>query len=112
MFLQSFAIDQNFILSFTADQYEWLEEDLFNFDRNVTPWLVAAWYPSWYSTFKAHYREAECMRVEMEELLYDYGVDIVFNANVRVLMYHINLFFFFFPKCTLAAPSSKQPVAS
>ena len=25
-----------------------------------------------------HYREAECMRVEMEELLYAYGVDVVF----------------------------------
>ncbi|KAG5226698.1 serine/threonine protein [Salix suchowensis] len=40
--------------------------DLDNVNRNVTPWLVAVWYPPWYSTFKAQYREAECMRVEME----------------------------------------------
>ncbi|CAD6334979.1 unnamed protein product [Miscanthus lutarioriparius] len=32
---------------------------------------------------KAHYREAECMRVEMEELLYAYGVDVVFTGHVH-----------------------------
>lgn len=67
-----------------ADQYKWLEIDLANVDRSITPWLVAAWYPPWYSTYKAHYREAECMKMEMEELLYSYGVDIVFNGHVRV----------------------------
>ncbi|KAJ6370228.1 hypothetical protein OIU76_028493 [Salix suchowensis] len=63
----------------SSDQYEWLEGDLDNVNRNVTPWLVAVWYPPWYSTFKAQYREAECMRVEMEGLLYEHGVDIVFQ---------------------------------
>ncbi|KAJ6420809.1 hypothetical protein OIU84_028221 [Salix udensis] len=67
----------------SSDQYEWLEADLYNVNRNVTPWLVAVWYPPWYSTFKARYREAECMRVEMEDLLYEHGVDIVFNAHVH-----------------------------
>ena len=51
-------------------------------DRSTTPWLVATWHPPWYSTYEAHYREAECMRIEMEELLYSYGVDIVFNGHV------------------------------
>ncbi|XAR58729.1 Acid phosphatase [Bertholletia excelsa] len=67
----------------SADQYKWLERDLSNVDRSTTPWLVAAWHPPWYSSYKAHYREAECMRVEMEELLYSYGVDIVFNGHVH-----------------------------
>ncbi|XP_025012928.2 purple acid phosphatase 15 isoform X2 [Ricinus communis] len=67
----------------SSDQYAWLERDLYNVDRSVTPWLVATWYPPWYSTFRAHYREAECMRVEMEDLLYMYGVDIVFNGRVH-----------------------------
>ncbi|KAL0358408.1 UNVERIFIED_CONTAM: Purple acid phosphatase 15 [Sesamum angustifolium] len=31
----------------------------------------------------AHYREAECMKVAMEDLLYQYGVDIVFNGHVH-----------------------------
>lgn len=67
---------------FTADQYKWLESDLAKVNRKVTPWLVAVWHPPWYSTYVAHYREVECMRVEMEELLYKSGVDIVFNGHV------------------------------
>ncbi|KAJ8755353.1 hypothetical protein K2173_019151 [Erythroxylum novogranatense] len=66
-----------------SDQYEWLAGDLSRVDKNLTPWLVAAWHPPWYSTFKAHYKEAECMRMEMEDLMYKYGVDIVFNGHVH-----------------------------
>ncbi|XP_057534794.1 purple acid phosphatase 15 [Amaranthus tricolor] len=67
----------------SADQYKWLEKDLAKVDRDITPWLVVAWHPPWYSTYKAHYREAECMRVAMEDLLYSYGVDVVFNGHVH-----------------------------
>ncbi|KAL5781413.1 hypothetical protein ACOSP7_006442 [Xanthoceras sorbifolium] len=67
----------------SGDQYKWLKRDLANVDREVTPWLVATWHAPWYSTYTAHYREAECMRVAMEELLYKYGVDIVFNGHVH-----------------------------
>ncbi|ONK58081.1 uncharacterized protein A4U43_C09F7920 [Asparagus officinalis] len=67
----------------SGEQYKWLEKDLSNVDRTVTPWLIATWHPPWYSTYKAHYREAECMRVEMEDLLYSYGVDVVFNGHVK-----------------------------
>ncbi|XP_057498051.1 purple acid phosphatase 15-like isoform X2 [Actinidia eriantha] len=67
----------------SADQYKWLERDLANVNRKVTPWLVATWHPPWYSSYKAHYREAECMKVAMEELLYKYGVDLVFNGHVH-----------------------------
>ncbi|KAK8565184.1 hypothetical protein V6N13_020311 [Hibiscus sabdariffa] len=67
----------------SAKQYKWLEKDLANVDRSMTPWLVAVWHPPWYNSYKAHYKEAECMRVEMEELLYSYGVDIVFNGHVH-----------------------------
>lgn len=69
---------------FTGDQYKWLERDLANVNRKVTPWLVAVWHPPWYSSYKAHYREAECMRVAMEEILYKNGVDIVFNGHVSL----------------------------
>ncbi|KAG5226699.1 purple acid phosphatase [Salix suchowensis] len=47
----------------------WLEKDLAKVDREVTPWLVAT--------------EAECMRVAMEDLLYQYGVDVIFNGHVH-----------------------------
>ncbi|GER28783.1 purple acid phosphatase [Striga asiatica] len=67
------------------DQYKWLQKDLAKVDREVTPWLVATWHPPWYTTFTAHYREAECMKVAMEDLLYKNGVDIVFNGHVRLV---------------------------
>ncbi|KAM5563075.1 purple acid phosphatase 15 [Rosa sericea] len=67
----------------SSEQYRWLEQDLAKVDRSTTPWLVATWHPPWYSTYVAHYREAECMRLEMEELLYSYGVDLVFTGHVH-----------------------------
>ncbi|RZC62269.1 hypothetical protein C5167_024052 [Papaver somniferum] len=66
----------------TGEQYNWLEKDLANVDRSVTPWLVATWHAPWYSSYQAHYREVECMRVAMEDLLYSYGVDLVFNGHI------------------------------
>ncbi|XP_021907137.1 purple acid phosphatase 15 isoform X2 [Carica papaya] len=66
-----------------SEQYKWLERDLAKVDRFITPWLIAAWHPPWYSSYRAHYREAECMRVAMEELLYSYGVDVVFSGHVH-----------------------------
>jgi len=51
-----------------------------------TAWLIAGWHAPWYTTYKAHYREAECMRVEMEELLYAYGVDVVFTGHVSLAL--------------------------
>ncbi|XP_073281301.1 purple acid phosphatase 15-like isoform X1 [Primulina huaijiensis] len=65
------------------DQYKWLHKDLESVNRDVTPWLIATWHPPWYATYTAHYREAECMKVAMEDLLYEYGVDIVFNGHVH-----------------------------
>lgn len=76
--------------SITGEQYRWLERDLKNVDRKVTPWLVATWHAPWYNTYKAHYREVECMRVAMEDLLYEYGVDIVFNGHVRLSFSHLS----------------------
>ncbi|KAM7261326.1 hypothetical protein ACFE04_008693 [Oxalis oulophora] len=67
----------------SSPQYKWLENDLLHVDRRVTPWLVAAWHPPWYSSYMTHYGEAECMRVEMEEILFKFGVDLVFNGHVN-----------------------------
>lgn len=63
-------------------QYAWLKADLHQVDRQVTPWLVAAWHPPWYNSYSSHYQEFECMRQEMEVLLYQHGVDIVFSGHV------------------------------
>ncbi|PIN15542.1 Purple acid phosphatase [Handroanthus impetiginosus] len=67
----------------TGDQYAWLEKDLQNVDRKTTPWLVAAWHPPWYNSYSSHYQEFECMRLQMEALLYRHGVNIVFSGHVH-----------------------------
>eukprot|EP00249_Psilotum_nudum_P022572 c28570_g1_i1 orf=365-2203(-) len=80
----------------TGLQYAWLEQDLAKVDRSITPWLIAVWHPPWYNSYSSHYREAECMRLEMEDLLYDNGVDIVFAGHVHAYermnrVYHYGL---------------------
>lgn len=67
----------------TGAQYSWLKADLHRIDRQVTPWVVASWHSPWYNSYSSHYQEFECMRQEMEELLYQYGVDIVFSGHVH-----------------------------
>ncbi|KAG7543081.1 Purple acid phosphatase-like N-terminal [Arabidopsis thaliana x Arabidopsis arenosa] len=67
----------------TGLQYAWLKEDLSKVDRAVTPWLVATMHPPWYNSYSSHYQEFECMRQEMEELLYQHRVDIVFAGHVH-----------------------------
>ncbi|KAF8691906.1 hypothetical protein HU200_040023 [Digitaria exilis] len=67
----------------TGAQYSWLERDLQMVDRQVTPWVVAAWHPPWYNSYSSHYQEFECMRQEMEDLLYRNHIDIVFAGHVH-----------------------------
>ncbi|GMH28388.1 hypothetical protein Nepgr_030231 [Nepenthes gracilis] len=67
----------------TGAQYDWLTKDLEKVNRSATPWLVAAWHPPWYNSYSSHYQEFECMRQEMEALLYQYSVDIVFSGHVH-----------------------------
>jgi len=67
----------------TGEQYRWLQEDLAKVDRSVTPWIIALTHPPWYNSYLAHYREVECMRQSMEDLLYAYGVDVMFHGHVH-----------------------------
>nr|GFA10191.1 purple acid phosphatase 15 [Tanacetum cinerariifolium] len=55
----------------TTDQYKWLQWDLEKVDWGVTLWLVGVWHPPWYNTYVSHYKEVKCMRVSMEEILYN-----------------------------------------
>ncbi|GAB2221479.1 hypothetical protein Droror1_Dr00012660 [Drosera rotundifolia] len=67
----------------TGAQFRWLKKDLEKVDRSVSPWLIAAWHAPWYNSYSSHYQEFECMRQEMEEILHEYGVDIVFSGHVH-----------------------------
>ena len=64
-------------------QFRWLTSYLATINRKRTPWLIAFWHTPWYNTNKGHWKEGELMRLDMEELLYSYGVDIVFVGHVH-----------------------------
>lgn len=66
-----------------SDQLRWLVEDLDAVDRDDTPWVVVAQHAPVYSSYKAHYQEAECFRQALEPVFYDYGVDVVFAGHVH-----------------------------
>ena len=64
-------------------QYEWLVSDFESIDREKTPWVIVMTHAPWYNSNSAHQGEAEPHRVDMEELLYDNGVDIFMNGHVH-----------------------------
>jgi Icc-related predicted phosphoesterase len=81
-----------------SPQYEWLVADLAEYDRGVTPWLIVDFHAPWYNTYTSHYKENECMRQTLEQMLYDAGVDLIITGHVHayertnpVLDYKINL---------------------
>lgn len=73
----------NAMCKILGEQYRWLGEDLMKVDRSVTPWVIATTHPPWYNSYRSHYREAECMRQSMEDLLYIHGVDVMLHGHVR-----------------------------
>lgn len=74
-------------MGWAGEQYAWLQKDLAQVNRSVTPWLIATWHPPWYNSYVAHYREVECMRISMEDLLYRNGVDLVLNGHVWPIIF-------------------------
>ncbi|EIE18216.1 Metallo-dependent phosphatase [Coccomyxa subellipsoidea C-169] len=66
-----------------SEQYRWLVADLAAYNRSRTPWLIATFHAPWYNTYIAHYKELECMRIALEPLLYEHGVDIIFAGHVH-----------------------------
>ena len=51
-------------------------------DKHVETMVHAA---PWYNTYAAHYKEAECFRLAIEEILYDAGVDMIFAGACSCL---------------------------
>ncbi|KAF5767765.1 putative Acid phosphatase [Helianthus annuus] len=69
--------------SVDSDQYKWLMNDLAKVDRSLTPWLIVLLHAPWYNSNMAHQGEGESMRLAMEKMLYDSGVDMVFAGHVH-----------------------------
>ncbi|CAJ1450848.1 unnamed protein product [Effrenium voratum] len=64
-------------------QYKWLERDLKNFDRTKTPWLVVVMHAPWYNSNLGHLGEAEVMREDLEDMLFEHGVNLVVAGHVH-----------------------------
>ena len=64
-------------------QYEWLASELQRVDRLKTPWLIVMFHTPWYTSNKHHFGEGLLMQEAMEDLLYEWGVDIVLNGHVH-----------------------------
>ena len=66
---------------------EWLVEDLGRVDRGTTPWVVVMMHGPWYNSNKAHHEEWQTvdMKANMETLLYENGVNMVFSGHVHAV---------------------------
>ena len=69
----------------TSLQFNWLANNLALVDRKITPWIIIVMHCPWYSSNFNHYGDAQTiqMRESMEELFYQYKVNIVFNGHVH-----------------------------
>lgn len=63
-------------------QYDWINYDLAQVDRSVTPWLIGVWHSPWYNSNCKHtMHETDDMRGHLEDILHDAGMDIVFSGH-------------------------------
>jgi acid phosphatase type 7 len=75
-------------LSAWSPQHIWLEHDLRKTDRLKTPWVVVETHRPFYEGEKIWKENSVgvAMRLEMEDLLYDYNVDLVVAGHYHA--YH------------------------
>ncbi|XP_061336384.1 probable purple acid phosphatase 20 [Gastrolobium bilobum] len=68
-----------------SSQYNWLQGDLHKLNRGKTPWVVVLIHAPWYNSNTAHQGESESvsMKADMEDLLYQARVDVVYAGHVH-----------------------------
>ncbi|CAE7755898.1 PAP18, partial [Symbiodinium sp. CCMP2456] len=64
-------------------QWVFVEEKLRQVNRARTPWVIVMFHTPWYNSNNAHYLEGIKHQWDMEEMLYNHGVDVVFNGHVH-----------------------------
>ena len=66
-----------------SPQYQFLESALQSVNRTLTPWLIVNFHCPFYTTFIGHLNETQSqqMRMNMEPLFIDYGVNLVFSGH-------------------------------
>jgi hypothetical protein len=68
-----------------SPQATWLEADLSAVDRSITPWVFVVFHQPYMNSNTAHSYIAEGIPMQnaIEDLLYEYGVDLVFSGHVH-----------------------------
>ena len=62
-------------------QYNWLQQDLQTVNRTITPWLFIEMHRPIYDMFQEDDAIAVAMEYEIEDLLYEYNVDVVLSGH-------------------------------
>ena len=67
-----------------SEQYVWLENDLKNVDRKITPWVVFGQHRPYYGNTVARFLpENKQMRKQLEPLMMQYKVDLVLFGHIH-----------------------------
>jgi len=66
-------------------QYQWLETELMNVDRAITPWLTVAIHCPLYNTFKFHHEDPQLVnaKIQLEPLFIKHRVNFVLAGHVH-----------------------------
>ncbi|WIA44097.1 hypothetical protein OEZ86_010448 [Tetradesmus obliquus] len=64
-------------------QYKWLAADLETVNRKATPWLIVHMHAPLVTSWEGSFKDAECMRLTYEPLLFKHGVDLFFNGHTH-----------------------------
>lgn len=68
-----------------SPQMNWLQNDLKNVDRAITPWVIVVFHEPYVNSNTAHSIQTEGlpMQAAIENTLYDNKVDLVFSGHVH-----------------------------
>ncbi|KAK7203706.1 metallophosphoesterase [Myxozyma melibiosi] len=69
--------------SYENEQIDWLENDLANVDRSLTPWVIVSGHRPWYASADNDSTCANC-QTAFEPLLVKYNVDMVFYGHIHM----------------------------
>lgn len=84
-------------------QKKWLEKDLAEVDREVTPWVVVSFHQPFVNSNTAHSIEKEglTMQAAIEDVLYENKVDLVLSGHVHAYERSCQVYNY---QCTPGAP--------
>jgi acid phosphatase type 7 len=86
--VHTIVISSEHDLSFGSPQHVWLRDDLHRIDRSITPWVVVEVHRPFYEG-ERYWKDntvGVAMRLEVEDLLFDYHVDLVIAGHYHA--YH------------------------